>query len=99
MPSQSDLFELFDQDMRRRLLNYLSKRISYRKLGISSSYLYMLRTGKRRITDSILEKLLREISVYELFSLVWWGRWDLNPRPSPPEGDVLPGWTTAPCFT
>ncbi len=33
---------------------------------------------------------------------LWWAGWDLNPRPSPCEGDVLsghaslPGWTTGP---
>ena len=65
MISQKSLFEFFDQDLRRRLLRYLEGRISYRKLEISPSYLYMLRKGERNISDNVLAKLLQEISVYE----------------------------------
>ena len=90
MISQNYLFEIFTQDMRRKLLEYLNKRVSYRKLGISSSYLYMLKTGKRRISNRILAKLLQEISALELFSLAWWGRRDLNPGPPAPQAGILP---------
>jgi len=43
------LLELLGQDLRRRLLIYLNekKKVAYRKLGISPSYLFKLKQGKR----------------------------------------------------
>ena len=69
----SNLVKMFDQDLRRRLLIYLNsvKKISYRKLGISPSYLSKMKRGERRISDEILLKLLDNLSVKEFMSFEW----------------------------
>ena len=69
----SNLIKMFDQDLRRRLLIYLNsvKKISYRKLGISPSYLSKMKSGERRISDKTLLKLLKLISVHEFMSFEW----------------------------
>ena len=86
---QTDVYKIFDDEARRRILLYLEGKITHKKLEISSSYLYMLKTGKRRITDEIFEKILKELSAYELLSLSWWAGWDLNPGPPPCQGGIL----------
>jgi len=54
------------QDDRRELFYFaLSKGITASKLGISQSYLYLLKTGQRKISDTVVEKILKNISVYD----------------------------------
>ena len=55
------------------MLIYLNsvKKISYRKLGISPSYLSKMKRGERRISDKVLLKLLDNLSVKEFVSFEW----------------------------
>ena len=60
-----------DEETRRRLLQLvLAKGITYRELGLDRTYFYRIRTGKYRITDNVLRRLLEHISEDEFRRVV-----------------------------
>ncbi len=67
--------QLSEEERRSLLLYAVSKGCTSRDLNLSPSYLYLLKKGQRRITDTVMEKILKYLTVYDFFewarSSVW----------------------------
>ena len=60
-----------DQGTRRRLFDYvLRKGVSHRDLGIDYTYFHRVKTGKYRVTDNVLLKILEHLSEEEFRRVV-----------------------------